>query len=182
MNKYNQKMRIIKKLLLPAVAIGCLYSCDAGTDDMVPGQNKPVGYKFDLVVSKMKDSDHADIVNTVCSYTDNLGQKVDTVYNEKAMKSLIIQSPIYTDLPDTLLVTVNETLKPGLTLDKESYQVGIGISFSVSTVDNKGNVFGSIASQKNIDAIVDKDDLERYYPQTTEFKYVIDTDGKITVL
>ena len=176
--KTMEKIKSMLMALMCAVALFGLSGCSDDDDEPAQTGNEVAGYKFVLTLSHQEKSDHADIVQTVCSFVDPDGKTKKLEYQEKTSDRGRIESELYTTLPGTLSVSVTETLLPDLKLDKEVYNTGLNMSFKLIIVGTDGKEISGDSDMNMGNTPVKADRLKDYYPRTKTFSYSIGKDGK----
>ena len=180
--KAIERLKSLMMALMCAIALVGLNSCSDDDDDATqPEESNVAGYKFELKFNKLEDSDHADLINTTYHFINHQGKEEEKTVPEKVVNNFSVKSQLYKEVPGELVITVNETLKPNVVLDKESYKMGIGISVMVTSVDKQGNVLNVKGAENEHSLTVSKDNLSKLYPDTTTYKFAIDANGNITV-
>lgn len=137
-------------------------------------------YSFTLDLSEY-GYDQNNIILTTIQYTDYLGNKVTDTFGKENGKRASITSHPFTRLPGNGKVVVTESVRSGLSYDKESYDLGLKMDFSVTSTGRNGKVISSISTQNQSGATVKPANLSRRYPKSITFVYNVDKNGTVTV-
>lgn len=140
-------------------------------------------YSMDVVieVGERVEEDQLEMVDTEISYQLPNGEKV-TQLMPKVNRWKITEMLPY-ELPINMVVTVKQSLKPGVDLSrKESYQVGYGADFYVmglvngsQVVDVNGKGFTNYMS-------CDADKMEELFPYEDKMHIFVDVTGEIFLI
>ena len=180
-NLYYLVMKKYLALVLGAVAAVMFVSCsdnskqdvsqEVNTDPAVKGT-----YELTLAPSS-RATDQKDIIKTVIT----AGGKEYEFTSDKDKFTLKPETDFA--IPHQETITVTQTVKEGVSLTKDNYNMGLGYRFEVKSLNNKGGV----AYNQNLEdldyyASVKKEKLDGNYKVVYNFSFSINAAGEISDL
>ena len=164
--------------ILCVVSMIGMGSCSDDEEVQKDSFNKAVSYSFELEYTKIDGTDNANISNATILYVDCQNKQVNKNIPLKS-SSITYKSQSYTKLPGDLEVTVNECLIPDVDLNKDFYNIGMGLKFTLMTFDKDGDIVDFKVVENLSTMAIEKANLSKLFPITSSFNYHIDANGRI---
>lgn len=174
----------MKKLfvILGAMAAVMFVSCNnkQNTDQSGKTTVLKANYSLTLFVSEAA-VDQQDVIKTVVTYHDNQG----TAKTEEFLaeyEDMTLKSPINFALPYNETITITQTLKEGVTLTKDKYNVGLCYSFTVNSVDDNDGVYNTkTVEEKDVCIGIRKENMAAAFPEELKFEISVDANGVVSI-
>lgn len=170
--------RLYQSKTLAALSL-CMLALSACSSDDEPEYtpSEPEYYVFSLNLVA-EGTDQTEMVSTYVSFTDGSGKITDV--------PMLADSQTFKGAPDKNIpgstdITVTQTLKPGAKTDKDSYNLGLSLTLTVTTVNTDGQVIDhNERTLTNVSEVLDYQ-LSSYLPQSDTYTVTVNRDGKLDI-
>ncbi|MCC8071667.1 MAG: hypothetical protein LIO90_07690 [Bacteroidales bacterium] len=175
-------MKTLTKLYWMLTLIACMGLTSCGSDDPKSVNEEAFSSYYFTITMSEEGRDQGSLVMTTVSYTDYKGNLVSDVFDSSSDADYqTITSHEFTKVPASGNIVVTQSLRSGITYDKETYNLGAKLTVSLQSYSVGGSVISSRLSQKEESATLKVSNLSKVYPKTTTFKYTVAKDGTVTL-
>lgn len=159
-------------------ALGCA-GCSSDNDSPL-NEDAPSSYYFELEITDT-GRDQAAMILTTIEYVDYKGNTVTDTYNDAGDESYLLTSHEYTKMPANCTVVITQSLRSGISYDKEIYALGLKAQLRVTSLNLAGNIIASRLSEFETSQNIKTENLGKAFPKTEKFTFSVGKDGSITL-